>query len=406
MRKHMMIPTSAILVAALALILGLMGPVAAQTDLDRPERSEKNAPSALAVYHGPVVVSLADADSDGHQLGDLRVASVATTNADGRPMGRLDATLTTTAVDFPAEGDEIRTSTLVFSFDGDGGSSQVVVGGSAEYPAQGPTIATGDTTIRPIIGGSGRFTGASGSARTVHLEDGSWVHYLELGKADRRPARLDRLLERELRGRFRERLEQFKAERKARQVDRKARSAERREARRAARASDHPGADAEVDIDAGLEAGADTFASDEVGITRTDLGIAEPGSAPGQELGLWHYSIPAGSELAAHTHPGWQVARITSGELQYTIISGEGTLIHADGTAEPIGPGMHTLKTGDTVVENPELEHFGANQGDEPVAIVAATLYPQGAPLSTPLAQPGGSSESGDEAEPLVSPAA
>src|SRR5690242_14011380 len=55
------------------------------------------------------------------------------------------------------------------------------------------------------------------------------------------------------------------------------------------------------------------------GIVRTDLGTTLPGTAPGQRLGLWHYTIPAGSALVPHRHPGWQIARIVAGTLTYTI---------------------------------------------------------------------------------------
>ncbi len=126
----------------------------------------------------------------------------------------------------------------------------------------------------------------------------------------------------------------------------------------------------------------------ETGITRNDLGITQPGSAPGEELGLWQYSIPAGSILDAHTHPGWQVVRITDGELEYTVLSGMGTLIHEDGSSEMVGPGTYTLRAGGGIVENPGLEHFAANKTSRQVEIVAATLYPEGAPLSIPLASP------------------
>lgn len=124
-------------------------------------------------------------------------------------------------------------------------------------------------------------------------------------------------------------------------------------------------------------------ASDGTGVVRTDLGIAEPGSAPGQELGLWHYLIPAGAELAAHTHPGWQLARVTDGELEYTVVEGEGILLRADGSDEPIGPGTYVLATGDGVIENPELIHLGANRTDEPVTLISATLFEAGQPIST-----------------------
>ncbi|MFV2063279.1 MAG: cupin domain-containing protein, partial [Chloroflexota bacterium] len=344
-----MIPPSAILVAAFALVFALVAPVAAETDLDGPARGDKGR-AVLAIYHGPVTVSLADPDSDGHQLGDLRVTSVATTTADGEPLGRLDATLTTTAVDIPDKGDEIRISALVFSFDDDE-ASQVVVGGSAGYPAQGPTIVAGDTTVRSIIGGSGRFAGASGSAVTVHLEDGSWVHYLKFSKAKGRPDGLDKLFERELRDRLKARFEGFRADRQARQEERRERLAARRSARRADRASDRT--DVSPGPDASLGDGADAAAGKETGVTRTDLGVVEPESAPGQELGLRRFSIPAGSELVAHTHPGWQIARIVDGELEYTIISGAGTLIRSDGSSESIRPGAYTFIPGHTVVESP-----------------------------------------------------
>src|SRR5262249_32161809 len=79
-------------------------------------------------------------------------------------------------------GDEIRISTLIFTF-GDDGIDQIVVGGSAVYPAQGPTLAVGSVTTRPILGGSGRFAGVKGSAISEHLEDGTWRHTLDIQAA-------------------------------------------------------------------------------------------------------------------------------------------------------------------------------------------------------------------------------
>ena len=316
------------LLTSLLLLVVLAAPVSAARD----KRS-------LAIYHDAVAVTLTNAASDGHQLGDLRVTSTETTDADGQVMGRLEATLTTTSVDVPAVGDEVRISTLVFSF-GDGDVDQVVVGGSALYPAEGPTIATGNVTTRPILGGSGRFAGAAGYAVTEHLADDSWIHTLYF--SDGKKIKLDKVPK--------------------------------------VKNSKGPEVDTGVAV-----AGTDGPAIEEVGITRTDLGTARPGSAPGEELGLWQYRIPAGAELAPHTHAGWQIARIVRGALEYTIISGEGTLIHADGSSEPVGPGTYTLQTGDSIVENPDLQHFGANATNDDVVILAATLYTEGAPLSIPI---------------------
>lgn len=129
-------------------------------------------------------------------------------------------------------------------------------------------------------------------------------------------------------------------------------------------------------------------ASDGTGVVRTDLGVAEPGSAPGEELGLWHYLIPAETELAPHTHPGWQLARVTDGELEYTVVEGEGVLLRADGSSKPMGPGTYLLATGDGVIENPELIHLGANRTGQPVTIISATLFEAGEPISSLAEEP------------------
>ncbi|CAN5802212.1 hypothetical protein BH23CHL8_BH23CHL8_22320 [soil metagenome] len=324
----------------------------------RPDQRRQQDQLGLAVLHGPVAITLADPTSDGHQLGDLRVTSVATTDASGLALGRLDATLTTTAVDVPEPGDEIRISTLVFSF-GEGGESQVVVGGTAVYPAQGATLATGAVTSRPVQGGSGRFAGVGGWAVSEHLEDGSWRHTLFITRA--LPA-----MDQGSRGHgwgpagfVREAIRE--------------RISERLVERERARATLPPGAES---------------SGEQPSIVRTDLGAAQPDSAPGHDLGLWHYTIPAGSTLEPHRHPGWQIARIARGELSYTIILGEAEVLSADGSSRIIGLGTHTLRTGDSVIEHPALQHYGANLTDEDVEILAATLYPEGAPLAIPVPTP------------------
>lgn len=359
------------LVAVVVLALGLAAPAAAQ---DEARPSGRQAVRTFAVYHGPVEVALAGPASDGHQLGDLRVTSVETTDANGNQIGRLEATLTTTSVDVPASGDEARSGTLVFTF-GEAAETQIVVQGSAHYPGEGSTIATGETTVRPIVGGSGRFAGASGEAATSHLDDGTWVH-----EFDFRRSGASRALERAMWSRLREGLrerrdgarerELAKVERELAQIKRKQARAERKTERKTGR-----GDDAVDELY--------TAAADQTGVVRTDLGIASPGSASGEWLGLWHYLIPAGAELAPHTHPGWQLARITAGELEYSIISGEGELLRADGSMQPMGPGTYLLASGDGVIENPELVHFGANRTDEAVTLISATLFEADASIAT-----------------------
>ncbi|MGE3893858.1 MAG: hypothetical protein AB7G46_06625 [Alphaproteobacteria bacterium] len=127
----------------------------------------------FTVFHPPTTTTLTTAGSDGHQPGDLRVISLPVSDADGKPTGRLDALLTTTAIDTPAEGDEIRVTELVFSFDS---GDVIIIGGSGIYPKQGPTLKPGTSLVRPIKGAAGRFAGQTGWCESVHKEDGSWSH--------------------------------------------------------------------------------------------------------------------------------------------------------------------------------------------------------------------------------------
>jgi len=132
----------------------------------------------VSVFHGPVVSVLANPDSDGHQLGDLRVVSLPTENRRGKTVGRLDATLITVSVDIPALNDETRISNLVFVFGP--GTNQIVVNGTGFYPGAGGTIDLNSTLIRPVTGGSGRFAGATGWAETRHFPDDTWQHTFHL----------------------------------------------------------------------------------------------------------------------------------------------------------------------------------------------------------------------------------
>jgi quercetin dioxygenase-like cupin family protein len=272
--------------------------------------------ATFSVTHGPVTTTLVGETSDGHQPGDMRVTSLPIDGEDGQPAGRLDAVLLTTSVDEPIVGDETRVTTLVFVL-GDG-TDQLVVTGSAFYPAGGSTIAVSTSVIRAVVGGSGAWAGASGWAETEHLDDGTWRHTFHVT---------------------------------------------------------HPAAPEALDAPAASS-----------GIVRTLLGDVEPSISEGHTLALWNYSIPAGQALVPHVHPGYQVARIVSGTLTYDVISGEALVIRADGSQETAGGGqVVTLKAGDTVVENPGVTHFGANNGDVPVEIYTATLFSTGSPPAVPV---------------------
>lgn len=110
---------------------------------------------------------------------------------------------------------------------------------------------------------------------------------------------------------------------------------------------------------------------------------ADPPGADGSTLTLIRYTIAPGAQLAPHIHPGVQLARIESGTLTYTVVSGTATVTRSDGTTEPVtGPTTISLEAGDAVAENGDMVHFGANETDAPVVIVATLLTEDGKDLA------------------------
>jgi hypothetical protein len=130
----------------------------------------------VTVTHGPVTLALVDLGDTGASVGDMRIGELAT-DVEGKP-GRLDAILTTTAVDSPEAGSEVRLGKLVFTFAES--KDQIIVEGTSVYPSASATIKADSSTIRPIIGGSGIYAGASGWCESFHNADNTWRHVLHL----------------------------------------------------------------------------------------------------------------------------------------------------------------------------------------------------------------------------------
>lgn len=113
----------------------------------------------------------------------------------------------------------------------------------------------------------------------------------------------------------------------------------------------------------------------------------DPPGAQGRTLTLIRYTIAPGAKLAAHIHPGVQMASIQSGSLAYTVISGTASVRRAPaGTTEQVtGPADITLNQGDSVIEKGDMVHFGANTTATPVVIVATLLTEDGQDLAVPV---------------------
>lgn len=160
------------LLLALASVFGI-SQVASGSDHGR--RYEK----VITVLHGPTDASNSqqiDLGAPGHSVGDMLTVYIPFTA--GKQAGHLTGSLTTVAVDKPSVGQDVRTSNLVFVFGAE--ANQIVVGGQAVYEISQPTLSIGVVTIRPIVGGSGKYNGARGYVESTHLADNTWTHVIHL----------------------------------------------------------------------------------------------------------------------------------------------------------------------------------------------------------------------------------
>lgn len=131
------------------------------------------------------------------------------------------------------------------------------------------------------------------------------------------------------------------------------------------------------------------------GTVREVLSSGDPAGAPGDVLELVRYTIPPGTKLPVHTHPGMQVAQIVSGTLSYTVLDGTVPVTRAaSGMIEPVtaASGQVRIGPGDSFYEAEGVVHFGENAGTEPVVILVASLFEIGEPpailVGTPVATP------------------
>jgi quercetin dioxygenase-like cupin family protein len=116
-------------------------------------------------------------------------------------------------------------------------------------------------------------------------------------------------------------------------------------------------------------------------VVRAILAGGDPAAAPGQRLELARYTIQPHTKLAAHHHPGMQLALIETGTLTYTVISGSVDVHAADGTTRTISAGQTgTINAGEWIAENEQIVHFGENGTDKPLTILASSLFLAGAP--------------------------
>jgi hypothetical protein len=132
----------------------------------------------VTVTHAAITATYVDLGAPGASVGDLRLFEIPTSIMGGKGTGRMDATMTTTGMNVPEPGSEIRIAQLVFTFGRE--QDQIVVTGTGVYPVAGAVLAEDTTTVRPVVGGSGAYAGANGWCESTHFADGTWRHVFHL----------------------------------------------------------------------------------------------------------------------------------------------------------------------------------------------------------------------------------
>lgn len=85
----------------------------------------------------------------------------------------LTGTLTTLTGGM-TDGSELRASNLIYVFGDE--ADQLVVGGISLYPPADATLPPGARTVRPVVGGSGRYDGATGQVISRNYGADGWTH--------------------------------------------------------------------------------------------------------------------------------------------------------------------------------------------------------------------------------------
>jgi hypothetical protein len=138
---------------------------------------DNDAPDTLNLVSDPEgeVFEVVDIGGKGKSLGDLYAFEGPMLDPDsGDVAGHVYGTQTSLS----AGEDDVVQALITYEI---GEDSQILVGGTAEYPSEGGGLVTGEEYVRPILGGTGDYASADGTMTTVRQSDGSYEQTFEFG---------------------------------------------------------------------------------------------------------------------------------------------------------------------------------------------------------------------------------
>ena len=127
-------------------------------------------------YQAPPELSTLDAGQEGRSPGDI-VAFKATARSESGETAYINGYDVIIDVAGGAEPVEERFTYVVVEF---GDNSTMIVAGKSMYNPKLVEIANDVPQVRAVIGGTGKYIGASGQVTTIRNQNGSYVHTVEL----------------------------------------------------------------------------------------------------------------------------------------------------------------------------------------------------------------------------------
>jgi hypothetical protein len=160
--------------------LALWAVIAAAGILSVSGCADDDAKSSSTVYEDAPTLKSVDVGKPGNSPGDGYYFFANLRDEAGGPVtGHVYGTKTLVKPeDASKPGTEQRATMLFFVFDKS--QNQIVVAGVPDYPPNAPEFAADQPVLRAVLGGTGKYNGASGQLTSTRNADGSYKQEFSL----------------------------------------------------------------------------------------------------------------------------------------------------------------------------------------------------------------------------------
>jgi hypothetical protein len=144
--------------------------------------STNQSTETFTVYEDAPKMNQLDLGAPGNSLGDVYHFSAPLHSERGGPVtGELIGSKTLMKVPTDANPNMERRATLMF-FTFAEGKDQIIAFGAADYSPSTPEFDAGQSAVRPVLGGTGKYLGARGQVTSTRNSDGSYTQVFTLLK--------------------------------------------------------------------------------------------------------------------------------------------------------------------------------------------------------------------------------